>query len=129
MKKFLAVMLLLLSGVCVASAQRPIIDYVEKLQQSDNKSVGTSLYSEDRDPRTHKLRMRVIVLEVTDEAVIAQLKKLFFRERENAELLSLRDNANAEQYYISFNQGNITSTVKRKPFGRWEVKLIENKGK
>ena len=129
MKKFLAVMLLLLSGVCVASAQRPIIDYVEKLQQSDNKSVGTSLYSEDRDPRTHKLRMRVIVLEVTDEAVIAQLKKLFFRERENAELLSLRDNANAEQYYISFNQGNITCTVKRKPFGRWEVKLIENKGK
>lgn len=128
MKKFLAVMLLLLSGVCVASAQRPIIDYVEKLQQSDNKSVGTSLYSEDRDPRTHKLRTRIIVLEVTDEAVIAQLKKLFFRERENAEWLSLREDANS-QYYISFNQGKITCTVKRKPFGRWEVRLVENKGK
>lgn len=128
MKRILSIFLLMLFlGALKASAQQPIIDYIYKLQNGDNRWVTSSTYHENRDQKTSKLKMRYIQLMVNDKSIIKELRKLIYNEREKATRIMLDDSQSHTTYMAVFD-GNknpqVTVIVEGTRTG-WEISLRE----
>lgn len=85
-------------------AQTSIDRIVESLE--NDKNVQEVMYSERRDPRTHKLLKSSRLIQFSNEKILNKLIAAFKKEREKAVSYQVSNSSNSSVYSLRFDDGN-----------------------
>lgn len=101
---------LLVLTTFAAFPQSSIDKIIEKLE--DNPKCETTMYRENRDPKTHKITSFEMVVTFNDEAIAQRIINAFKNERKNANKYIANSNGKDSRtnklYSITFNNNNGT---------------------